>query len=230
MPLVIFVPLLLVLQLLTVNSRAQAQYFNGAITYQYKSYSADGKQELFPINLEETYFFENKILNKVTSGLLKSRRNVSILIDTEKMIRYQIDYDQEVINDLGGEKYPETINLISFNKLTNQVIRGERCNVYNLSYLHSYDSASIDGSKNKTDTLKCEYFISTKLRLKSPEKLAFITGNRSSKFIDGRFDGIPLKVVINNSSGFRIVIEAVKIDSTNVSKAVELPNFPIISN
>jgi hypothetical protein len=211
-----------------INCFSQNGYFEGRITYQHKSLLKNGDIELFPIDKEQTYFRKGQVLNRVISGFIKERvGNKPIYLDTEKMLRYQIDNEEKVINDLGHERDLELIKPIEFKQLNRARILNENCDVYFIKYVHNYDSMSFDGSKNRIDTLRCTYFISSEMKIFNPKKIAYLTANRSSKFIDGRFDGIPLRVVIERSTGRKFIIEAVKIEKQDFSLFVDLPKYPI---
>ena len=210
----------------SIKSFSQNIYFEGKITYRHKSLSKEGKRELFPIDTEETYFHNNQIVNRVTSGFIKERvGNKPIYLDTDKMLRYQIDNDGKVINDLGLEKHLELITPLEFKKLDDDKVLGESCNVYYIKFIHAYDSLSMDGNKNTIDTLGNTYYISKSMKIKNHERIPYLT--RSTKFIDGRFDGVPIKIISKSWYGSQFVIEAIKIDRMDVSKIVELPNYPI---
>ncbi len=101
------------------------------------------------------------------------------------------------------------------------------CEIYFIKYVHKmeYMKSYIDTSK--PDTLSCTYYIAKDLKVSNSEIFARLQGNHNSKFLDGRFSGIALKVIVKKSSGIKIIIEATKVEKKNVQDIIKFPDYPL---
>lgn len=79
----------------------------------------------------------------------------------------------------------------------------------------------------RVDTVSCTYYISKGLKLYLPLTFAQLQSNNNTKFIDGRFDGIPLKIIWEHLDNSRVVGEAINIEKMKVNEQMKLPNYPI---
>ena len=204
---------------------AQSYVFEGVITYKHQAFINEDKQTYSPIETEEVYHNERYLLRRVLSGrALSLAGNKDILLDAESFSRFQIDHDKHTFSELITAEPDDFKQFADIQLLEEDTILGHTCRVYKFRYLLKSEVVTMYGVEVKIDTLNCEYFISTELKLCKPEVFARLQGYRNTKLLDGRFEGIPLKIITTNSNGFRLVVEAIKIDERKIDDFVRIPD------
>ncbi|MBL7842553.1 MAG: hypothetical protein JNK44_01725 [Cyclobacteriaceae bacterium] len=195
----------------------QTYIFEGVITYKHQAFINDDQQTYSPIETEEVYHNERYLLRRVLSGrALVLTGNRDILLDAENFKRIQIDHDKHTYTELDTAQPDNFKQFSDIQLLKEDTILGHNCTVYKFRYLLKSEVATLYGVEMKMDTLTCEYYISSKLELSKPEAFAKLQGYRNTKLLDGRFKGIPLKIITTNSNGNKLIVEAVKIKQIKV--------------
>lgn len=197
--------------------------FKGAIYYQYNSIDSNGDKFLFPIELEVEYYERFYRVNRVLKGeSLEMIGDKGVLLDTKDDALYEVDYANQQIRKLAITQEDE-IEELEFRKLNEVFLLDHLCDefeikyVYRMSYMNNYIST------HSPDTLTCRYFIARDLKIANPVRFAKLQGNHNTKLLDGRFAGIPLKIITEKADGSSIVIEAIKIAKEEVG------NFDMLS-
>jgi hypothetical protein len=75
--------------------------------------------------------------------------------------------------------------------------------------------------------VSCNFYIAKDLKISKPESFARLQGYHNSRLIDGRFSGIALKVIRENSNGTRIVMEVIKIEEGDMQNFIKLPSYSL---
>lgn len=204
---------------------AQTKIFEGVITYKHQAFIKEDQQTYSAIETEEVYLSKGYFLRRVLSGrALTLTGNRDILLNAENFTRFQIDHDKQTFSELDVAHPDDFKQFSDIQLLKEDTILGHTCSVYKFNYLLRSEVVTKYGVEVKMDTLNCEYFISTKFKLNKPEVFARLQGYRNTKLLDGRFEGIPLKIITTNSNGFRLVIEAVKIEERKIDDFVRIPD------
>lgn len=202
----------------------QVDPFEGSITYNHRTFTKEGTETLSAIETEEVYFNSRFMMRRVLSGqTLTLTGNRDILLDSDSFKRFQIDHDKHTFSELDAAQPDDFKQFADMQLHEEDTILGHTCEVYKFRYLLKSEVVTMYGVEMKIDTLNCEYFISTELKLSKPEVFARLQGYRNTKLLDGRFEGIPLKIITTNSNGFRLVIEAVKIEERKIDDFVRIP-------
>lgn len=90
-----------------------------------------------------------------------------------------------------------------------------------MRYVHKFD-----GPKGIVrDTISCTYYNSKTLKIFQPSVFGSLQGNRNTLLIDGRYNGVPLKVILKRQHGSYIIIESEEIKEGQVTEFVKLPNY-----
>ncbi len=192
--------------------------FEGTIQYSYRVTSATNTRLPFPISSEEVSIDENNILFSPSEGLAFGR---DIYLDKIKMRSYEIDHLNHTITRIDQQKV-EIINPIEFKRIGSASLLDYQCEIYFLKYVHSFEYAGGFGDI-KTDTLTCTYYIAPEVKILSAKFFSVLQGNNNSLLLDGRFESIPLKVVVLRSNGIKIVIEATRVSRKEITNSFLLP-------
>jgi len=202
---------------------SQGEYFEGSMTFSHQEFDSNGKKMATPVDKEIFFYKKNILLTKVISGpQLRLFGDQQIYMDSEKKIRYVIHKDKGYIQDLGIPSVGDKIDAIEEKTIGEEEILGYKCDIQFLKYVHKFEGPG--GSVN--DTLSCTYYVSKNLRVFHPEKLALLQGNINTKILDGRFKGIPLKIIIKRQNKSMLVIECVDLKIQNVDEVIKLPDLP----
>jgi hypothetical protein len=209
-----------------VNSKHQnIGVFEGTIQYSYLVTNSKNIRLPFPIISEKVHIDEDNILFSPSGGIAAGK---DIYLSKNSMKAYEIDHLNSSITIL-NQQYIEVIKPIEFRKTGDAFILEHRCDVYSLKYVHSF--AYIEQFiASKSDTLTCTYFVPEIIRIPNATYFSRLQGNNNSLLLDGRFNSIPLKVEITKSNGVKIVIEATKVESKEVSDKFVLPSNYTLSN
>lgn len=206
----------------TLEVFSQTEYFEGSITYSYKEFDKNGIKRIAAVEQEKIIFSKDVILSRTISGpILSYLKDFAVYLNSDKKIRYSIFYDEKAIEDVGIAKKMETINPIEEKALPEGEILGYRCDVHFIKYAHLMKHPD----KYFYDTLSCTYYNSKSLKVLKPEIFGMLQGNANSLILDGRYDGIPLKVIIKSQDGSTILIEGVEVTKMNVDEFVKLPDY-----
>jgi hypothetical protein len=211
----------------TISCFSQSTTFEGIVTYSHVEDGLINKRLESPIKCEKVYFSKEKMLNRVTEGdLLSFTGNTALFFDAIRMKRLKINYDRKTVTDIGEEKDLEILNVIVFEKLKKEeVVLSIACDVFLLKYVHSFEAVGDFGKEIRTDTLLTRYYISKSHKISNVKSFSVLQGNRNTKLIDGRFDGIPLKIEINRNDGSRTTILATHIETRNVDEFLDWFSF-----
>jgi len=218
--------ILIFLLAIDVISFSQSVTFEGIVTYSHHDLDNQGNSIINPINSESLYLTKEKILNRVTSGeLMNFTGQTALCFDAVSMKRYKIDYDRRIVADIGAEKNIEILNVLVFEKLKDEIVLSLPCDVFLLKYVHDFEAMGQYGKEIKSDTLNTKYFISKHYKIINIKTFAILQGNRNTKLIDGRFEGVPLKIEIKRGDGSLTTILATKLESRNVDEFLDWPTF-----
>jgi len=197
----------------------QSEFFEGIITYRHSELDYAGRASQTAIDLEEVFFSKHRMLNSVIKGdLLELVGSHAILFDCVQMKRYKVDYQRMTLNDIGIEPELEVIVPLAFEKQEDEPVLEYMCSVYMIKYVHSYKLASTFGSENQSDTLITRFYIGKEFNSPCLKEFAALQGNRNTKLLDGRFEGIPLKIVIKRTNGSLTTIQAINVQKKNVEE------------
>jgi hypothetical protein len=206
------------------NLIAQSLPFEGIITYKHSEIDSHGNPSKGAIDYEDVFFANQKMLNQVTDGdLLEIIGSHAILFDCNKMKRYRVDYKR--LNLIEIEPDVEEINQLSFTRELDEKVLDYTCHVYLLKYIHSYNIVTGFGEEERLDTLTTRYYVSPDLVVPCIKEFAALQGNRNTKLLDGRFEGIPIKIMIERTNGSRTLIEAQNIVRKNVDEKFNFISF-----
>lgn len=207
------------------SSYSDPKYFEGIVTYNFKEFDSKGNILTTPINKERFFFKKGIILNEIIDGIhLLKFGNEQVYIDTEKKIRLVINNDQKFIKNIGIETVIQNVNAIEEKKLNEEKVLGHPCNVTFLKYVHKFMNPF---GKEVSDTLSCTYYTSKQHKIFQPEVYGLIQGNRNSLVLDGRFKGIPLRVIIRRTDNSNMIIESSGLKETKVDDFIKLPSYPL---
>ena len=212
--------------LITIDKRSLSQdkYFEGTVIYVTREFDKDGHQIQSPITKEKIFFSKSTIVTQFIQGAaLSLYGNKQIYMNSEKRVRYRIDNDSKLIKKVGIVEI-EKIEPLEEKSTDEELIQGYKCDVHILQYVHRFESPN----GITFDTLSCTYFNSKTLKMFQPEVFGFLQGNKNSLFLDGRYDCIPLKVILKRRDGSKIVIESELIEQMNVDALLKLPEYPIM--
>lgn len=198
--------------------------FQGAVYYRYESKNANGEKLLFPIEEEERDFDRSHILTKTLKGYGKSLvGNKDFWLDAEKQESWIIDHDSRTIST---NPHPGTEEIVplEFSKLPDVEICQHWCEVYFIRYVYRMEHMNMY-LDNKPDTLSSTYYIARDMKMPNARKFAALQGNHNTLILDGRLDGVPLKVIMRRADGIVITIEATKVELRDGSQPWRLPDY-----
>ncbi len=210
---------------LSVQSKGQEKAFQGAVTYSNKEFDKDGKLVSSLVDIEKYFFSNEKIVVKTVSGpqtLILG--NVDVYLDAVNFKRYSINHDRGAINIVPAPTVPEEIIALEEAKLTEDVINGYKCKVHFIKYAHQFTGPY---GNQIIDTLSCTYHVSEVMKIPNLKIFAKLQGNKNSLFVDGRFQGLPLKVVLKRNNGSKIVLECIDVKEMNVDLFTKLLDYRI---
>lgn len=211
----------------TQVAQAQTDYFEGVVTYTIKEFDRWGNAVELPVNKEEIFFSQDIILTRHTSGpfLLMGER-VDVYLNARENVKYLVNHTTMRMKKMQPPADVELITPIEETKLYDEEINGYPCEVNRIKYVHRYT-----GPFGETaDTLNCTYYNSKTMKISKPKVFALLQGNRNTLLLDGRYAGLPLKVVYSKSDGSLTSIESVLVKQTDVDAQVKLPDYEVISN
>ena len=196
--------------------------FEGAITYSYVRMDSASNPLFYPIRMEEDIYSEKSVLTRVLSGdFLRIVGNKEIFLNADESIRYEIDHDDKVIRSLGADRSLRKIKILATQAIRGDTIQGFKCEGISFSALY------IDDVNAKTDTIKWVYFISLDLSMPHADLFALPQGNKNTKWMDGRFKAIPLKITSEHSNGEKLICTAVSVNPADERKNIKLPGYRI---
>jgi hypothetical protein len=201
-------------------------YFEGVLRYKYYYTDINGNELSFPIEEDEEYRDETHIIFRVIKGQdIKLRGKQDIYLDRSKMEMLRIDHDRKIISKMQNSGI-EKINPIEYRNVGEDTIMNYLCDIYFVKYIHKMDYIKqFTNSQYTSDTISCNFYIAKDLKITNPESFARLQGYHNSRLIDGRFSGIALKVIRENSNGTRMVIEATKIEERDMQNFIKLPSY-----
>jgi hypothetical protein len=200
--------------------------FQGVVYYRYESKDAKGAKLLFPIEEEERDFDTNHILTKTLKGYGKSLiGNKDFWLDAEKGESLIIDHDSKTISI---NKHPgtEEIAPLEFSKLPDVEVCQYWCEVYFIKYVYRMEHMKMY-LDNKPDTLSSIYYVAKDMKIPNARKFAALQGNHNTLILDGRFSGVPLRVIMKRADGIVTTIEAMKVEPKEMSQQLRLPDYAI---
>jgi hypothetical protein len=215
---------LLILQSKKVAAQT-GSYFEGVLYTHCSRIDAQGKSSPFVWEEIERYYDENHILTRITKGRsLDNRDRSDIYLDIEKSRKLKINHDSHLISILSfGEA--KDFPTLEFKKMGEEDFLGYACDVYFIKYVDRLeDIREIIG--DVSDTLSCTYYIAKDLKIKNPKNFAKLQGNRSTNLLDGRFDGVALKIIMEHTNREKLVMMATKVEKRNVQEVMVLPPYP----
>lgn len=199
--------------------------FEGILSYTYLLLDSNENKLPFPIEEDEEYRNETRIINRVVKGeSLRMIGNQDIYLDSEMNVAYQIDHDRKSITKILKTKVDQ-INPIEFVKLGETKIQNHLCDIYFIKYVHEMSYMKSISDFSHPDTVSCTFYIARYLKAPNQKKFAELQGNNNSKIIDGRFSGVTLKVIMSFSDGQKIVIDIKSIELREISDLVKLPPY-----
>lgn len=202
-------------------------YFEGVLYYKYYYTDSTRNKLSFPIEEDEEYRDKSHILFRAVKGeslMMTGKRD--IYLDSEKKEIYRIDHDGKIITKIKNQGIEE-INPIEYSKIGEANLIGYACEIYFIKYVHRMDYVSSYMQDQIADTVSCTYYIAKDIKVLAPEIFAKLQGNHNSKIIDGRFSGIALKIIRENSKGTRTIIEATKVEKRSVQHSIKLPLYTL---
>ncbi|MFM9837913.1 MAG: hypothetical protein ACKVOQ_06590 [Cyclobacteriaceae bacterium] len=212
--------------IIAIRGFGQSSTFEGIVTYSHVDNSLVDISMKNPIDIETVYFSAEKMINRVTQGdLLSVTGNTALFFDASSMKRYKINYDRKSIVDIGEEKDKETMNVIVMEKLKDEKILSFLCNVFLLKYVHSFEAIGSYGPEVKSDTLTTKYYVSKDYKIQNVKAFAILQGNRNTKLLDGRFEGVPLKIEIKRQDRSQTTILAVNVEVRSIDEFLDWSAF-----
>jgi hypothetical protein len=204
----------------------QVLTFKGYITYNIKENDANGKSKLALVSKERYYFSNNAIIAKVLDGpQLFVLGKIDVYLDAERGLRYSIDYDNKLIENAPAPSDPQIIKPIEERLVGEGEILGQMCEIHFLKYVQYLPVPPYGGTR--ADTVSCTYYNSKFYQVAFIKQFCYLQGNRNSYFLDGRYQGIPLKIIRKKGDGSEIILECEEVKEIDVSEFVKLPNYPI---
>jgi len=213
---VIITSILIIFLHFLFNTSNQAP-FEGAVYYQYKSLDSNGDKLLFPIEEEVEYYDEFHRVNRVLRGeSLMMIGDKGIYLDAKDNALYEVDYTSQRINKLEITR-EDKIEELEFRKLNEVYFLDYLCDEFEIRYVHKMSYMNNYNPAFSPDTLTRRYFIARDLKINDPVRFAKLQGNHNTKLLDGRFAGIPLKIITRKADGSEVAIEAIRIETNGVS-------------
>jgi hypothetical protein len=202
------------------------KYFEGVLRYKYYYTDLNGNELSFPIEEDEEYRDETHIIFRVIRGEdIKLRGNQDIYLDRVNMEMLRIDHDRKIISRMQNNRI-DKINPIEFRNVGEDTIMNYLCDIYFVKYVQKLDYIKqLTNSQYTSDTVSCNFYIAKDLKISNPEPFARLQGYHNSRLIDGRFSGIALKVIRENSNGTTIVMEVTKIEEGDIQNFIKLPSY-----
>lgn len=200
------------------------QNFRGVVRYKYTDFNGEGKNILSPIETQDIFYNESHKLVRNVSGFVKDRvGNEDYYFDADKMVRYKINHNSRTIRNIGIENDVEVIHPLDYRKIGSAPVLNFLCDIYLLKYVHEFKINTATGQTETKDTLQCTIYSSIDLKMARAKDFAHIEGNRNSILLDGRFEGIILKVIRERKDHSKTVIEAINIEWKEMSEGTMLP-------
>lgn len=201
----------------------QDHFFEGRITYQIREFDERGRPMAPPISREEMYVKETVCLTKPVEGqFLDLFDQVDTYLDAQKNVRYSINHTQHYIRSIGPSQEVTEYELLENRRDGEEQVQGQVCDVYVIKYAREYDALLNLG----IDTLRCRYYVSKDLKMPHRKEFALLNGNRNSLLLDGRFEGIVLKLVIERKNKSHLEMIATEIKKMPVDEFIRLPDYP----
>jgi hypothetical protein len=200
-------------------------YFEGVLYTHSITIDAKGISEPFIWEEVEEYYDENHILTRITKGrVLDHTDRCDIYLDNEKNSKLKINHNTHLISKLPVREAKD-ISPLEFKKLREEVFLGHLCDVYFIKYIDPHEDIQ-DIIGPVTDALSCTYYIAKDLKIKNPKRFAKLQENHSTSLLDGRFEGLALKIILEHTDGEKLVVMGTKIELKDVQDVMTLPPYP----
>jgi len=201
---------------------SQNTFFEGSVTYVHEESDQGGNKTSTPVTKERVFFSKNIILREDVSGpALQIIGNIKVYLNSEKGLRYFIDDDRKTIKNVGTPKSSAIIRPIEEKWVGEEEICGYKCDVHTLKYVNQFELPQ----GTVIDTLSCTYYNSKILKIFRPEIFGRLQGNKNTLILDGRYNGVPLKIILKRQDGSMIIIKSDEIKPMDVNEFVKLPNY-----
>jgi hypothetical protein len=213
---------ILFLPLCAANS--QDAFFEGRITYLTREFDEQGKQVASPITREEMYLKGTICVIKPVAGqFLDIFDQVDTYLDAQKKLRYGINHTQHFIRNIGPSPEVYEYQLLENRREGEVQVNGLACDLYIIKYARDYDAIL----NLATDTLRCYYYVSKEWKMPHGREFALLNGNKNSLLLDGRFEGIVVKLLIERKNKSRLEVTATKIEKMDAEEFIRLPDYPV---
>lgn len=201
------------------------EYFEGCITYQHRWYDAQGERLSVPVDVEKEYFTKHQIFNEVISGpSIPYFGKNQYFLDIDKGVRYAVDHDRKTMRDIGiPDDKDFKLDFLKETQMPDEKILGHLCEVHVLKYIKKYRGPF----EPEVDTVTHTFYSSKEFKIFRPDLFAFLQSNKSSSFLDGRYEGVPLKMVMKKEDGSYFVTEATNIKELNVTEEMNLDSYTV---
>ena len=185
------------LLIISITSLAQSKYFEGYIDYEYSEKDKNGFSFVPPLYQSYKLYLQPNILlraikqpeeldpgfNRVYSHAV---RKIQYLFTGEQMVKsYNLETNLKPLNVIEERKEGEIDTL------------GQKCEVNFIKYVMQYEG--IQG-EIIIDTLSSTFYCSKKYKFQNIKIFAGLNKNRNLLLLDGRYEGIPVKVVVRQSN------------------------------
>ena len=203
---------------------SQGRFFEGRVVYSINEFNGAGEAKSVPVDQEEIFFAKNILLTKPVSGPFLMFENKSIYMNSELRIRYTVDNTNAIIESLGVASLIENIVPLEERKIGVEEIHGMTCDINYLKYVYRFNESNL---LNITDTLSCTYYNSQEFKVSQLDIFSRMQGNRNTYYLDGRYNGIPLKITLKRQDGSMMIIESTEVKQMSVDDFIKLPDYPI---
>jgi len=204
------------------NALCQSGYFEGTMTYSNREFDKNGREMPTPVTKERYFLTRNVILVKTLAGpIILAIGKVDVYLNATENVKYSIDHDNEVIKKSNISTGIQSIQPIEEYVMGEENFRGHLCELHFIKYVHLFNGPF----GIVKDTVSCTYYNSVNSKVFNLKVFTALQENRNSLLLDGRYEGLPLKVIIKRQDNSQLVIECLEVKQMSIDDFVKLPTY-----
>jgi Domain of unknown function (DUF4412) len=196
--------------------------FEGVLQYKIRKIDVEGNEVPFVWSSSREYHSKDKLVINTRETRFDGE-DFDMILDSKKEVLFKVNHEHKTITRSADREIFEFTTL-EFKKIGEEKVLGYNCDVFFLKYIDKLKTIK-EIISVAPDTLACMYYISQDLKINNPKTLAKLQGYRNTKLLDGRFEGITMKVIQKHTNGESLLMEVVKLEEANVEEKVKFSSY-----
>jgi Domain of unknown function (DUF4412) len=196
--------------------------FEGVLHYKIRKLDVEGNEGPFVWNSSREYHSKDKLVINTQVARLDGE-DFDMVLDSKNEAIFKVNHEHRTIKRMAERKISEFTTL-EFKKIGEEKVLGYNCDVFFLKYIDKLETIK-EIINAPPDTLACMYYIAQELKINKPKVLAKLQGHGNTKLLDGRFEGITMKVIQKHTNGESLLMEVVKLEKADVEEKIKFSSY-----